>query len=337
MYRIQKSKIDDVVRLSGVSRSTVDRVLNGRNGVRKETAAKVEKALKALKYHESSLKKRITENAGDVEILYTEGSNPFFQSIHDAFEDVQTDLEMLGYSSRLKGFDAYQPDTLVKALKSVPKSTTHIIMVGIDIPEVVREIDNLTDRGVQVITVISDVPMSSRSDYIGQDNFGTGRLAGSLMSKMVKGTNCPVAVITGHLQFRHLLDRQSGFLQILGTERPDLVLVQTLPYGSDQERGRAIIADLFQKHPDLGGLYVAGGGQPSVIDAIGEFRSPDFVTIGHELNPATRKALRENVYTLVLAQDTSRLADACVKVINGKPIPSGRCNDVSIILKENLV
>ena len=313
MLTSRKSKLDDVVRLSGVSRSTVDRVLNGRNGVRKETADKVEKALQELRYHESSLKRRIAQNLGDVEILVSVGSNPFFRSIHEAFENIQSDLESLGHEIHIKSIDFYRPETLVEALASVGDQTKFVIIVGTDTPEVAFEIGKLAKRGVKVITVISDVPMSKRDIYIGQDNFGTGRLAGSLMAKMVRRSSCPVAVITGHLQFRHLLDRQSGFLQILGTERQDLKLLQTPPYGRDQERGRSIIKDLFEKYPDLGGLYIAGGGQPAVIETLRELRNPDLVVIGHELNSHTREALHQGVYTVVLSQDIQRLAESCVR------------------------
>ena len=47
--------IQDVARAAGLSTATVDRVLNGREAVREETARKVYEAARAIGYHAASL------------------------------------------------------------------------------------------------------------------------------------------------------------------------------------------------------------------------------------------------------------------------------------------
>ncbi len=336
MVRKKKSTIEDVVSLSGVSRSTVDRVLNQRTGVRQETVTKVEAALKELGYKESALANRISQENKFVEAFLSAGSNPSFALLHQAFEAAKVELEYSGIRLEIRSFDPYDPSTLVKALQTVDPKTKMVATVGVETPQVSHSIDQLVQQGVKVITILSDVPTSSRHAYVGQDNFTTGRIAGSLMSKMVRSTDCAVAIVTGHLSFRHLLDRQSGFHQLIGTERPEIQLIQTSPYGTDEERGRKIIEDLFEANHHLGGLYLAGGGQPAVIDAISRMRPAEFVVIGHELNPITREALETGTYQVVLNQNMQGLADAFVRMAKTQGDPIKIACKAEVILKECL-
>ena len=84
------------------------------------------------------------------------------------------------------------------------------------------------------------------------------------------------------LQFRHLLDRQSGFQQVLGLERPDVELVLTRPYGTRHEDAAEIIRDLSGVGPGLAGIYLAGGGQPHLIERMTAEGGIAPVIIGHE-------------------------------------------------------
>lgn len=332
----QKVRMEDVVALSGLSRSTVDRVLNGRAGVRKETAIKVEKALRDLRYRESSLKRHIVDNLEKVEVLLSDGSNPFFHSVSEAFHSIGDMPEMQLFDIKYRGFDIYDHRSLVAALSSVGKDTKFVITGGVDHVEVAQEINRLEDRGVKVFTIVSDVPMSKRTAYVGQDNFAVGRLAGGLMSKMVWRDKRSVAIVLGHLQFRHMLDRQSGFYQTMGMKMPEHQLIQTEAYGASQERAYSIIENLFRGYSDLGGIYIAGGGQPSIVEAIAKFKTPELVVIGHELNAVTKKALEEDIYSVVLSQDPAVLARACIDLIENRPVSTTPGSNVRVYLKENL-
>ena len=57
----RRATVHDVARTAGVSLATVDRVLNGRPGVRPETAVRVESAIKALDFGKRNAQFRLSQ------------------------------------------------------------------------------------------------------------------------------------------------------------------------------------------------------------------------------------------------------------------------------------
>ncbi|MFK7751585.1 MAG: LacI family DNA-binding transcriptional regulator [Sedimentitalea sp.] len=296
--------MQDVMELTGLSRSTIDRVIHARSGVRKDTTERIQKALQELGYAPDALSGLLSSRRHNIQVLLSEGTNPFFREIRQGIDNAFNRLDHKGLTVSIVGFDPYAPETVVRRLRQVPKEVTSVITVGVDNPDVQAAIDMLQDRGVRVVTLVSDVPGSKRAAFVGQDNFMAGQTAGRLMCEMMDPGEGHVAVLLGHYQFRHLLDRQSGFQQALGTRRADLTVISTKPYGTCPDTTREIIQTVFAQYPDLKGVYLCGGGQPHLVSALEEQVSAASVVIGHEVTQVSRAALQSGVFNVVVAQDS---------------------------------
>src|SRR5690606_157209 len=79
--------VHDVARAAGVSLATVDRVLNGRPGVRVETAEKVAEAIAQLGFSRD-LNASLMARARDLAVVFfiPDGTNEFMDSLADAVE-----------------------------------------------------------------------------------------------------------------------------------------------------------------------------------------------------------------------------------------------------------
>ena len=96
--------------------------------------------------------------------------------------------------------------------------------------------------------------------------------------------------------------RETGFRSYLReyAERID-VLASAVNLETRQLTYEATL-DLLNRHPDLAGLYVAGGGMEGAIAALRETRPADKVTlIVNELTPESRRALADRFVTMVMA------------------------------------
>ena len=78
----KRATVHDVARTAGVSLATVDRVLNGRPGVRPETAEKVENAIKSLDFRRD-LSASLLARARDLRVVFLipDGGNAFMESL----------------------------------------------------------------------------------------------------------------------------------------------------------------------------------------------------------------------------------------------------------------
>lgn len=308
-----KMNMDNVAQLSGVSRATVDRVLNKRPGVRAATTQKVERAIKELGYATSALQGLKKPLSGRVMIIVTSGCNPFFKVIRDGLEKALRGPALVGVDATFVPFDPYLPGTLVQALDAVPKGVDAVVTVGCDVPEVARAINGLADRGVRVITIISDVPSSRREAYVGQDNYAAGRTAARMMAGFASGGAGKVGIFLGHYQFRHLMDRMAGFRQTLGLLRPEIEIIQPPPYAGDPAKAVAAIAELDRAGNDLKGVYITGGGQPIILDSLARSQYQGRVVLGHELSAACRGAMLDGRLAALLSVDIDLVAKRALR------------------------
>ncbi len=332
----KKARMGDVAALSGLSRSTVDRVLNGRNGVRQETVRRVEEAMRTLGYAPSSLSARkIVENQS-IALILPEGTNPFFEVIHDKTIAMTQRDRFVGSTFEVFRYDAYAPNTLNEALSLVPAQVDAVVLVGVDNDDATQAINELTQSGKRVVTIVSDTPRAQRYAYVGQDNFAAGRTAANLLAAMIPPGEGEVALLLGHLQFRHLLDRMSGFRQALGLARPELTVVQPRAYGSDPETAKRVIAELANKGDVLRGAYLAGGGQPNLIASLSSSRTSPLKIIGHEVTDATRRALGEGRFQAVLAHNMDEVALRAIEIAQGQRSPDEGICPVKIYVQGNL-
>ncbi|MBD3785932.1 MAG: LacI family DNA-binding transcriptional regulator [Sphingomonadales bacterium] len=333
----QKFLLEDVAQAAGVSKSTVDRVLNGRPGVRASTLERVNAALERLGYAPNALARRIAPAAERVDILLPRNENLFFDDLVARLreEEARHDLDMR--MVRMEGFDA---PSLAAALNGISEETRAVIAVALDAPEVRDAVDRLEARGTRVVTLVSDVPQSRRSAYIGFDNFAAGRTAGALMALLVPPGAGSVAVLVGHLGLRDHLDRRSGFEQVIAERRPDLRVLQAGACRDLPELAQEMVARLLAETPDLTGLYVAGAGNRGVVAALAKAAPPGLAVVGHELTATTRAALLAGRYQAVIVQDTRELArralDMALSPRAGDDPMDSRPLAIQIVVKENL-
>lgn len=106
MSRSQRSRptIIDVAHAAGVSKSTVSRVLQGKETyVKPETRAQVEKAIRRLGFERNALARSLrTDRTFMVMLIVPDVSNPFWAEVARGFQDI---LEGVGYAVVLANSD----------------------------------------------------------------------------------------------------------------------------------------------------------------------------------------------------------------------------------------
>ncbi len=204
--------VHDLARAAGVSLATVDRVLNGRPGVRKGTIEKVEAAIAEIGFRRD-LTASMLARARDIvlKIIVPEGTNQFFGKLADAVESVGAQMRAERLRLDLLRIKAMDTRALVAALDAIGADEADCaVIVAIDKPEIHAAVARAVGRGIKVITLVSDLPGSARHGFVGIDNRAAGRIAGSLMGRFVPqgGT---VGLVAGSLELIDHAERIRGF------------------------------------------------------------------------------------------------------------------------------
>lgn len=312
---------------AGVGLSTVDRVLNGRAEVREETARRVLAAAERIGFYATPLlRQRLKADLPQrtFAFLLQQRSTPFYRLLGEALQAATEACTAVRGKAVVEFMDDLAPGAVAEALARMGKPADGIAVVAADHPQVTAAIDALAAQTVPVVALISDLTAASRAGYVGLDNRKVGRTAAWFLANMLP-VGSTVAIFVGSHRYLCQEACEIGFRAFLRENAPSIVLVD--PVATLESDGYAFEAtlDLLRRHPDLGGLYVAGGGIGGVLDALRESdeRSAPLV-IGHDLTETTARGLADGTLTAVLSHPIDQMARQTVELLADRSLqPQG--------------
>lgn len=323
---------------SGVSTATVDRVLNGRPGVRQKTIDRVHEAIECLA-RAPGRPSVVPSIAPDmtVDIVISDGGGFANDVLGQALRQAARSRGIAVRKSRAPRMNAY---ALSAALEGcLTNGSAGVVVQPLEHPAVRESISRLTDHGIPVVFILTDLPGCDALGYIGLDNRAAGRTAGLLMGRM-----CPpegeVAIFWSGSNYRSHEEREMGFRSVLRDEFPDLTVLDAVAGLDDPETIMNRASTLLAQRTNLVGVFNIGGGNRGLERAlIDSGRQHEINYIAYNLTPLTRQCLLSGVMDAVIHQDMSRAADMAIDAVfhhatsrtpSIEPIP------VEIVMRENM-
>ncbi len=335
--------LKDVAREAGVSIATVDRVLHGRPGVRKVTVQRVEETIARLGFRPHAAAAELARGRSyRLCFVMPKSLNVFMAEIQ---ENVLRERAWLTARRTLVDIvetDVFDPSALTETLEDVGRRYDGIAVVALDHPRVRAAIDDLVEAGVQVVTLVSDVPSSSRAHYVGIDNIAAGRTAGALIGRFVGDRKGKVAIVAGSMALSDHTDRFVGISRVMASDFPDLELMMPVEGRDDDATNQTLTARLLEETPDLVGIYNIGAGTAGIGTALSDAgRADDIVFVGHDLTVHTRRFLLIGLMDAVISQHPGREAHSALRVLQAlvrkEPIsPAREVIGIDIVIRENL-
>src|SRR5688572_16258960 len=178
--------LHDVARAAGVSLATVDRVLHGRAGVRARTVEHVQAVVERLGYRPDPAAARLARKSrARLVFVLPSGTNTFVDMIDSQVQALVPWLTEQRATVAIQSADVFSADALARHLGALRGRCDAVMVMGLDHPVVRAAIDDLVAHDVVVVTLVSDIPGSRRSHFVGIDNVPAGRTAASLLGRFV--------------------------------------------------------------------------------------------------------------------------------------------------------
>ncbi len=312
-----------VAERAGVSRGTVDRVLNHRPHVKPELYNRVIAAMKELDYvplrdHQAieHLKpwSEEEEKAADEKtseqvklrlgVLLHNESGYFREEILRGIEDAGVRLAEEDCEILLEQCETPMPDEAVEKLESlVQKGVRGIALCLPDHPMIVDKVERMAEQGIPVLTFNSDLTNSRRLAFLGQDPYRSGRVAGELMSKCCRRGE-RILICVGNKGFAGHRARLKGFLDRIeerGLSRADTEVAETF---NDYTRTCQYVKAAMEKDPEIQGIYMANHSVSGCVQALRDLGIQKKVyVISHDLTPATLRLLENEEIDFSISQN----------------------------------
>ena len=296
-YRIREIAVQ-----AGLSEATVDRVLNGRGGVRASTVAEVKQAIEDL--HRQRTQLRLAGRTFVVDLV-VDAPVQFSSGVRAALEAELPGIRPAVIRSRFHLTEAAPVVDIVATLGRIAtRGSQGVVLKAPDDPRVVAAVERLVGVGIPVVTFVTDLPVSPRTAYVGIDNRAAGATAAYLIDQWLGDASGTVLVTRGDGSFRGEDEREMGFRATQRSVAPNRRQVDLVNTDGRDDLHRLVL-DALAAHPDIVAVYsmYAFGGNRAVVDAFAEAGRTYRVFVAHDLHEHNLALLHDGHLSAVLHHD----------------------------------
>jgi LacI family transcriptional regulator len=329
----------DVARAAGVSLATVDRVLNGRAGVRARTVENVQDAIQRIGFERDPFAAALARRrARRIVVALPEAGDLFLAALTDhiaqsaaALAAERLDLDIL----RLPD-DPHRAADILMDLR--PDRLDGLALWAPATPPLRDAARHLRATGVHVAAIVAD--QRGETPFVGVDDRAAGRTAGALMGRFARERAGAVLVVADSLLSSDATLRRLGFDEVMA-RHPSLRAGPTIETRGDPDRVATALRRVLARSPAPVGLYVTSSEARLAMQEADALLPPDAIRIAHERTRFTEAALRDGRLDAVVTQDPGHVIRSAIRTLRAamegrSVLPAQERIRIEILLRENL-
>ncbi|MEP3279593.1 MAG: LacI family DNA-binding transcriptional regulator [Stappiaceae bacterium] len=288
--------IREIAELSGLGVATVDRVLNGRPGVRNQTRERVNAALNKLQHSAN------TEPPLQIALLCESGMS-FNRAIADAADVINRSMPGVLITGTYSETSKFDPQNLAAKITEAGETTDGLILIAREHPTINSAVRSVRKNGLPVVCLTTDLPSSRRNVYVGNDQHAAGSVAAQLIGQALPKSEQKILIVMS-VPFRCQLEREMGFRRVLRSTYPHLrieerVMSDDIPETTFEQLRKFLSTQ--EPPPAIYNIAGANRGVAQALEASGCANSTIFV--GHELTPNSQQLLESGTMDYVISHD----------------------------------
>ncbi|MFM2356482.1 MAG: hypothetical protein RLZZ528_2218 [Pseudomonadota bacterium] len=279
---------------AGVGTATVERVLNGRGGVRPGTALKVIRAARALDWpgrlpeaHRGILR---------IEVMLVRPETSFFARLAAAYRRIAATLDR-SVQLHITFMDEADPAAIARRIARPEVSRAGLILAAPAHPDVQAALGAAAGAGCPVVQVVTRV--LPEAEFVAINNYAAGRTAAHFLSRMCDRPG-PVLALCHSAPYHVHRERLRGFSDCLAAQGRHTLVFAAFA-NDDRDLAARRLRETLRDWPDLAGVYNVCAANGAILDVLAKCRQHVFF-VGHELSQATEDALRAGVADIVIDQ-----------------------------------
>ncbi|MDF2564426.1 MAG: LacI family transcriptional regulator [Massilibacillus sp.] len=330
--------IKKIAEICGISRGTVDRVLNDRGKVKAQTEELVKKVANELGYKPNPAGRALAAKRKNlvVGVLLIAEGNPFFDEVIRGIRVAEKEYSVYGMRIVLKSMKGYDVEKQCRIIDSMKGEMNALILNPISDERIKAKIDELVELGIFVVTLNNDIENSRRACYIGSNYFNGGETACGIMGLLTNG-KAEVGIVTGSFKALGHKQRVEGFKHIIEQKYPEFHIVDYVENDDDDILAFEITKEMLLKHPDITAIFIVAGGVYGVCRAVLSLGVQQKLTIiSFDSVPTTVEMLKKQIIQATIYQHPYTQGHKSVDVVFNYLVHGLQPNKVQHILKNEI-
>lgn len=300
--------IQMVAELAGVSRGTVDRVLNDRPHVNSQVRQRVLEAMRELGYlsPREAYRRQVEDGLRPLVlgVLLPNWEGQFRTEVDQGIRQACEELEAAKVQVLLRRCATDLAQEAVELLEAMrAEGAEGFAVCAVSDPAIEEWIAARVEEGVPCVTFNSDLPGSRRLRFIGQDIHQAGRVAAGLLYKCVSGQG-PILATAGNLKFDGHRRRLDGFRDRLGELGFPMERVIVRETFNDYGTSLRVVREALEEAPELRGVYMANLNVSGCCAAIRQAgRTGQVHVVCHDINEGVRQLIQAGDVDFTIPQN----------------------------------
>ena len=303
--------IKEIAEIAGVSRGTVDRVLNNRGSVNSSTEKKIRDIASALHYTPNRAGLVLAAQKKNLKLgfIVFGHTNPFFDKVLVGANEESEELKCYNCQviTRKAGVSA---EEMMSAVNSLVEEGVNGLAIAPGNTDIMRsKIAELASKGIPVVTLNTDIENSERIAYVGSNYRESGRTAAGLVSLVTSLSPAPVhvGIIAGSDQILCHTERIAGFQARINEVYPK-IQVSGIVYNHDDDiESYFETSTLLRTHPEINVLYFCAAGVYGGCRALTESgRQKEMRIITHDAVSTTEELLKRGIISATICQQPEK-------------------------------
>ena len=296
--------IKQIAELSGVSRGTVDRVLNNRGKVKPKTEEKVRAVARQLGYKPNLAGKALAvrKKAPVIGVIVSSEENPFFDEVLRGIARAEEELKDYGVRvllKQMKGYDVARQAELITEMKD---KVSALILNPINDFKIARLLSGMQESGTGIVAMNNDIENCERLCYVGSDYVRGGNAACGMMG-LLTGGQAKVGVLLGSKKILGHNQRVEGFRAVMRERYPQMEIVDMAETNDDDVVAFEAARQMLCAHPQITALFVAAAGTYGVCRAVEAMNKAGEITIVcFDAIPSTVEMMKKGLIKATICQ-----------------------------------
>lgn len=278
----------------GVSRGTVDRVLNHRGRVSEETVKKVNEAVKELGYKPNALGKALAlqRKQQKIGVILCSVGNDFYDEMLEGFKASEEENGKYQIEVLYRFMKGYDVDRQIQLMEELEDKVQCLIITAIDDMKIAKKIDQYMDAGIGVFTLNTDISSSKRIAHVGVNVLECGRIACGLIGMLCHGEG-KVLIAAGSLSLLEHCNRVLGFCTTMEERYPGIKLAKIIETQDDNEEAYQKTKEFLMDNKDIQAIFIGGGGAEGICRAVKEEKMDSLWIVACDIVPVIRQLMKE--------------------------------------------
>jgi len=337
----KKYTIKDIAELSGVSKGTVDRVLHGRGRVSDKALKSVEKVLKEIDYQPNPIARNLKNNkVYNISVLLPDPKqDAYWKPAVKGIKDAAKEFKPFGVHVNRHYYNPSESKSFLKKSQEALLSKPDVLLMApLFQKEALTIFTKCQKENISVALFNNYINAFNAKNFIGQDLFQSGRVAASLIDKMVSNT---ANIVILHInEEAHMKLKQDGFKAYFKEQESNSIIETHSLRTADAKMFVETCLKLVQAKNNVSAIFITNSKAHLFLSAIGDL-AKDIMIVGYDLLAENIELLQKGHIDFLIHQKPKRQAYLGVGYLAehflfGKEIPAQNLLPIDIITPENV-